>query len=311
MRQGLAALLLALVPGVAAAQERDDLPSLPRDVQERVHEMRADESALRLSGPVVISADSTVAGDLVVEDGTLTLAGRVTGDVLVVRGDLVLEPGSAIGGDVLVVAGGIRGIEAATVSGTLVAHGPTEAARARTDEHEREERRGADEWKGDHDRDDDADRRDRRRRRDEGGLDLGLSVAGNYNRVEGLPIMFGPVIESAGPNRLHLSGQAIWRTEPSASLDDEIGYRIRLEQGLFGDRLRIGGDARSMVRAIEAHGLNSTEAGLAAALFHSDLHDYYQEQSWAARIELRPGRVPVAAQLTYREADHGVVEESD
>ena len=50
-----------------------------------------------------------------------------------------------------------------------------------------------------------------------------VEASGAYNRVEGLPVMFGPVVRTAGPNRLMLSGQAIWRTQPSESLDEELG----------------------------------------------------------------------------------------
>lgn len=307
MKAWIAALpLLLLMPSLARAQE--PLPRLPDDVQERMSDMQADPEAVRIQGPVTIPADSTVGGPLVVEGGTLDLAGRIEGDLLIVRGDLVLRPGSAVTGDVLVIGGDIEGIESATVGGTLLAYGTattlTDADRRdrRRDERERDEKDEADE---------DGDWRHRRRDRDDGGLDLGLSIAGNYNRVEGLPVMFGPVIRSAGPNRLQLSGQAIWRTEPSSSLDEEIGYLVRIDQGLFRDQLRIGGDVAARVLPIETHGLNSTEAGLAAALFHDDLHDYYEEQGWGVHVELRPAAFPIEATLGYRQAEHGLLEVSD
>ena len=62
---------------------------------------------------------------------------------------------------------------------------------------------------------------------DENGLRLGVSIASHYNRVEGLPVMIGPVVRAGDANRLELSGQVIWRTEPSATLEDETGYRAR------------------------------------------------------------------------------------
>ena len=308
MRVRIATLLLALAPALAGAQERT-LPGLPDDVEDRVRSMQTDQTALRIDGAATIPADSTIGRDLVVEGGTLDLFGRVTGDVLVVRGDLVLQPGSSVGGDVLVVGGEIRGIESATVGGTLLAYGPAGAGgddkRAGRDEDKDDE-----DW-DEHDGDDDDDHRHgRHARRHEGGLDLGLSVAGNYNRVEGLPLMFGPVIRTASPNRLQISGQAIWRTEPSESLNEEIGYLIRVDQGLFGDRLRIGGDFASRVLPIETHGLNSTEAGIAAVIGHDDLHDYYEEQAWGAHIELRPNPF-LAASLAYRQAEHGLLQVSD
>ena len=146
---------------------------------------------------------------------------------------------------------------------------------------------------------------------DENGLRLGLSVASNYNRVEGLPLMFGPVLRAGDVNRLELSGQAIWRTDPSASLGDDVGYRVRLDQGLFGGRVRIGGEAISWARPVETHGLSSTEPGLAALLFHSDLHDYYEERAWGAHAELRPWTAPLELRIGFRRADHDPVAISD
>ncbi|HUF13307.1 MAG TPA: hypothetical protein VMN78_09420 [Longimicrobiales bacterium] len=310
MRSILAAVLLALAPALADAQERQPLSDLPNDVEDRVRAMRADPDAFRLTGPVTIGADSVVAGDLVVERGSLYLAGRVAGDVLVVGGNLVLGQGAVIDGDVLVVDGEIEGVDLATVGGTLHAYGPA----GKADEPEFRRRRDDRAARTDDDREDDDEewvRRRRRHRRDEGGLDVGLSVASNYNRVEGLPIRFGPVIETGGPNRLHVTAQAIWRTQPSESLENEIGWQVRVDQGLFRDRLRLGGEVRSLARPIETRNLNSTEASLAAALFHSDLYDYLEEESWAARVELRPRRAPLHASLTYRQAEHGNLEVSN
>lgn len=304
MRNGLAALLLLLVAAGAGAQEPRELPSVPRDVEERIRAMQNDADATKLTGPARIDADA-VERDVVV-DGTLTLEGRVEGDLLVTRGDLILGEGAVVTGDVLVVGGTIQGAEHARIGGTMLSYGPaTHGPVVRRDD------RG--DWKHDEDDEDDDDRGWRRRHRhdEDGGIDVGVSIAGNYNRVEGLPVMFGPVIRTAGPNRFALSAQAIWRTEPSRSLDDEIGYRVRAQQGLFGGQFRLGGEVASMVRAIDRRGLNSTESGLAAALFHSDLHDYYDEESWAVQLELRPAAFPLDAWLVYREAEHDVLEVSD
>jgi hypothetical protein len=163
----------------------------------------------------------------------------------------------------------------------------------------------------DHDHDHDHDHGYDEDDRFESGLDLGVSVASNYNRVEGLPVMFGPILRAGETNRLELSGQAIWRTEPSASLGDDIGYRVRIDQGLFGDRVRVGGEAISWAPPIETHGLNSTEPGLAAALFHSDLHDYFEERAWGLHAELRPGDAPLEARIAFRRADHQLLAVSD
>lgn len=146
---------------------------------------------------------------------------------------------------------------------------------------------------------------------DDDGLTLGLSIASNYNRVEGLPVMFGPVIRAGDSNRLELSAQAIWRTEPSTSLNDETGYRLRIDQGVAGGVVRVGAEAISWARPIETHGLGSTEPGLAAALFHSDLQDYLEDRAWGVHAELRPASLPLEARLAFRVVDHSALEVSD
>jgi hypothetical protein len=61
MRYRLAALLLLLAPVSLAAQERG-MPSLPDDLEDRIHEMQTDPDALRLTGPASIPADSVIQG---------------------------------------------------------------------------------------------------------------------------------------------------------------------------------------------------------------------------------------------------------
>lgn len=307
MRVGMAILLLALAPAAVVAQEPWELPDLPGDVEDRVRAMAAAPGALHTTGPTSIPGDSTVTTSLVVSGGGLGLDGRVVGDVLVLNGDLLLGSGAQVDGDVLVIGGEIRGIEAATVGGTLLAYGAAGTAGAGK-EADRERARGVAVGVA---REGDETVRRRHHSHDRGGIDLGVSVPGNYNRVEGLPIMFGPVIRTEGPNRLHIEGQAMWRTDPSASIADNVGWRVRAEQGLFSDRLRIAGEISSMVQAIETRGLNSTESGLAAAIFHSDLHDYFHREGWAVRLEVRPERVPLEAGLEYRRSEHGLLLVSD
>ena len=145
---------------------------------------------------------------------------------------------------------------------------------------------------------------------DDDGLELGVSIASNYNRVEGLPIVFGPIVRAGDRNRLELSAQAIWRTEPSATLRGEVGYRVRIDQGLAGGLVRVGGEAVSWGRPIETQGLHSREPGLAAVLFHSDLQDYFEERAWGVHVELHPAEL-LETRVAFRSADHDALAVSD
>lgn len=297
MKIAVALLLTAGLPAALAAQ-RDVISQarMPADIETRVRAELRDPDALRLAPPAYIPPDSVVAGDVVVEGGSLTLAGRVTGDVVVVDGDLVLRRSATIGGDAIVVGGALEHEGEPRVGGTLLTFG-----------------RDVRDWRG---REEDDGRRDRRgdgRRseQEDAGLRLGVTVDNNYNRVEGLPIRFGPVIRTPGANSLRVEGMAVWRTEPSEWLDDEVGYDARVEQRLRGGRFRLGGSAFSLVRPIEEHGLSSLESGLSSVIFHTDPQDYYQLEGWGVHAEWRPMPDLLRARVGYRAMQHAPLAISD
>jgi len=84
-----AAVLLALSPAAASAQEADE----PEDL------------LLRIGADVVIESGETV-GTVVVIDGDLTIDGTVTDGVLVISGDATVN--GSIDGDITVIRGDIR-----------------------------------------------------------------------------------------------------------------------------------------------------------------------------------------------------------
>lgn len=71
--------------------------------------------------PVALPRDSTIATTVVVLDGPVTVASRVHGDVVVVRGDLFLHPGAEIDGRAIAVGGGVYNSTLATVKGGRLA----------------------------------------------------------------------------------------------------------------------------------------------------------------------------------------------
>ena len=53
--------------------------------------------------------------------GPVTLAGRISGSLFVINGDVTFEPGAVVGGDVLVVGGTIEGQRNVAVAGSHTA----------------------------------------------------------------------------------------------------------------------------------------------------------------------------------------------
>ncbi|MFW6085542.1 MAG: hypothetical protein ACODAA_10030, partial [Gemmatimonadota bacterium] len=67
-----------------------------------------------------IADGTTIAGDVALLGGTLTVDGDIEGDVLVLGGDLLLEPGSLVMGDVRSMGGNVE-TTGATVTGEILA----------------------------------------------------------------------------------------------------------------------------------------------------------------------------------------------
>jgi hypothetical protein len=287
----LSALLLVALAVPAAAQEQEIRnANLSRQLEWELLRMY-DGGARRIEGDATITASEVVREDVAGLDGTLRVAGRIEGDVAMVNGDVILDPGGSITGSVTVVGGEVRVADEAEVGGTITAYATAREAR-------QDRRRGID---------DEDDHRDHwwERREDrpwgEGYSNLTVRTGASYNRVEGLPIMFGPVLRTSGSNPLRVEALAIYRTESGASLaTDRMGYRATLEQFLGGEgRFSVGGSVYSVVEPMDRWQISDLEASLAAALFHDDYRDHYDRTGWSAFMEANPVR-PLTARVEYR-----------
>ena len=152
-------------------------------------------------------------------------------------------------------------------------------------------------------------------RRDRPGLSLGrsrltLRAGRGYNRVEGLPILFGPVIRTPGTYPLRMEALATFRTE-TFSLD-ELGYWFRLEQSFGGPaRPRLGLMAYSEVQPMEERGVSDLESSITTLILHRDLRDYFQNEGWGVYVDMERTDFPLTARLSFRQEDHFPVEPGD
>ncbi|MGQ0815744.1 MAG: hypothetical protein ACT4O1_15010 [Gemmatimonadota bacterium] len=181
-----------LAAGVAAeAQERPlARADLPRAVEARLTAIIEDPATRQIYGETTIAG--VEASNVVVYNGPLTLSGKVAGELIVIDGDVQFESGSEVTGDVTIIAGDAGGLDQATIGGTVTMYAEGFSPL------DRRERVYA------------VNARTRRVYRDDDLRDWGRSsflirAGQNYNRVEGLPIQFGPVIETGGPRWRHAS----------------------------------------------------------------------------------------------------------
>ena len=278
MQRLIAVLALTLgVAPIAEAQEPAAPGGLPDSVVTEALAVYNSAGTLRASGSLTIAAEQRVEGDVAVLLGPLTIAGEVTGRVVVINGDLVLHPSARIGGGILVIGGGISGRDDATVSGDVRIYRQPLPYREVDGTLEAEPDAWWRPW----------ERSPSRRSR------LRILSAGAYNRVEGLPIKIGPALEHETEwGRLKLEALGIIRTAEEFHWDSEnLGHSAALELAFGGDRgLAIGARHYDIVNPVEDWHLRDVEAALAAALFHRDYRDHYNRHGGGAYLTYSPGR---------------------
>jgi hypothetical protein len=303
MRALAAAVLLACSAQATLAQTPDLRHSgLPRSEAERLERLIDDPATTRFDGDTRIRQSETIDGNLYVHRGILTVAGLVRGEIIAVDGDIVLEPGAEVTGDITVVGGNVRGAEEATLAGTVTEFGEGFGLLAQA----RRFHDGSDDWRGDR-WNSDWDRyrgEDHGWRTDFGSADLAVRVGANYNRVEGLPVQFGPDLRTGGSNPTRLEALAVWRTDIGPLTNTErMGYAARIEQ-FFTRDFRIGASIRSTVEPIEGWNIADLEASLSAAMLHEDQRDYFEREGWSAYMRLAPRRSPLDIVVEYRDEKH-------
>jgi hypothetical protein len=232
---------------------------------------------LRVTGQLDIPADREVDGDVAVLDGPLTIAGRVRGRVLAINADVTLRSGARVDGDVIVV-GGVLETSDAYVGGEMRAY------RQPLLYHQEGDRIVADDPP-----DEESWRRAFRRRSRRTQSKLALGSFGTYNRVEGLPLYFGPSVRQATPwGRVSVNAFGVFRTADDFRWDsDNIGHSVGAEVRVGRDRgLVLRGRLFDVVEPVESWQLNDLEVGLASFSLHRDYRDYYNRHGGSGGVGL-------------------------
>jgi hypothetical protein len=242
-------------------------------------------AAMRVSGRLDIAASQTVNGNVAVLRGPVTIAGRVTGYVIVINGDLTLARDARIDGGIYVVGGYMEGRERATIGGEV--HHYRDPLRFR----EEGERILAESDQTALDEDESWVSRWRRRRR-ESDSKLALMTGGSYNRVEGLAVHAGPSIHrttSWGDVRVDAFG-ILRSADHWQWTSPNVGHDVTAQVGLGRNgALAVGGRAFDIVAPVEAWQLRDGEVGLASFFLHRDFRDYWARHGGSGYLTLRLG----------------------
>jgi len=298
MRALVLVVLCALGATVASAQDTAIViqpesagimvppPELPHAVAEDAVRRYNAPTTTRLVGRARLPHGNEWRGDVAVRNGTVVVAGRVDGTLLVINGDAILDTGAVITGDVIVVGGTVARSPTAVVSGELRVYTAPLAYRIRGEEialappdlRRWFRRLGIEKSWGT------ADSRS----------SLTLATGGTFNRVEGLPVVFGPLFDWKLHRNVRLRVDALGVFRTAGDFTDkrsDLGYLLRTELRA-GETPAYGIEFRAFddVTPVEDWGLRAGEVGWAAFLFQRDYRDYYLSKGIAARAFVQPER---------------------
>ena len=211
--------------------------------------------------------------------GPVRIAGTVDGSLLVVDGDVEFAPSAIVTGEVAVLGGRAIGTESARIGGLRV---EADSVRYAIDDGALHLEAPFEEvWRliG--------------RGEQKSAIGLRLALTRTYNRVEGLPVEFGPRIRyhtKAGTVAADLFG--IFRTGTRLEWNgNNVGHDARVELR-FGrnEHYTIGGRLFDVVAPVEDWQLSEVEVGLAAFLGHSDYRDYFDRHGGSGLFGYRDGK---------------------
>lgn len=331
-----ALLALAVALTAVPARAQDTAPLTPEAARRAVAFFN-DPRTVHLASGFRIAEGASIRGNVAVLEADLEIGGRVEGDVVVINGGVRLLDGAEVTGTVTAVGGTVRREAGARVGGAQRAYadrldymrrGELIYAEAAGDEHRpfasadtiparpspldtiRDAERVAardsagreDGWRRADDMEGDSGWAVERRSVGHGRADFVVAVGQSYNRVEGLPITFGPVVQTESRNPLRLRAMGIFRTEAGPELGPERwGYEARLEQFLFGrGEFRVGGSVFRRIDPIEDWHLTKLENGLSTFFLHRDYRDHFEREGVSAFVTVTPRASPFEATLAFR-----------
>lgn len=280
--------------------------ALPRLVAEEVIRFYNDSATTRLVGRTRLPRGNEWRGNVAVRNGPVFVGGRVQGTLVVINGDLAFEPGGEVTGDVIVV-GGVVDSSGGRIAGEMRQYREPLLYRLASEGDEIEYAPNL-----------------RRRlpsasaRVSWGSADsrssLTIATGGTFNRVEGLPIVFGPLFDWKLKESFRLRIDALGVFRSAGDLSDkrsDLGYMFRSELR-SGEVRPVGLALRAfdVVSPVEDWGLHSNEVGWSSFLFARDYRDYYLNKGWAARVFAQPER-PISLGLEVRREWHTSVAVQD
>jgi hypothetical protein len=252
---------------------------LSRRQREQAQALYNAPATRRETAPFTLPRDSVIRGALAVIGGPVRIAGTIDGALLVINGDVEFTPTATVTGDVAVLGGRVIGTDSARLgalrieadsipyaldAGTLHLEAPFDEVWRLIGHGEQKSAVG-----------------------------VRLALTRTYNRVEGLPIEFGPRLRfrtSAGTVAADVFG--IFRTGSRLEWNgNNVGHNARVELRIGrSEHWSVGGRLFDVVAPVEDWQLSDVEVGLATFITHSDYRDYFDRHGGGAMLGYRDGR---------------------
>jgi hypothetical protein len=270
----------------APASDSTEQGGLPPWVLGRLLEVWNDTLTVRLPGGITIPAGSSLTGQLAAFRGVVRVGGEITGSLTVINGDLTILNGGVIHGDVLVAGGRMTVDSAGVLDGTSQVYWDAASVLRQPDGTlaPRERRRPLGELAT----------AQRTFRSGSVRTTLRLTTGQTYNRIEGLPVVFGGALEWQPSRRLltRLDARGVLRTAGNDSpFRHDLGYSIRADLRLNPPRgFGLSGRAYSVIAGIEEHALPKDEIGWSAFLLQRDNRDYFNNEGVSGSAYMYPAR---------------------
>jgi hypothetical protein len=222
-----------------------------------------------IPGGGLVGPDSTHLGDIIAVSGALTVSGKVTGDCIVVDGDLSLTGESEVLGNVTILGGKIYSSKLSRIRGQVEIYDFSVEVVQKAGTFDIRRTEGQEE---------------KLLHFELGGV-KGFGL-GPYNRVDGLPLLFDASLKSAKPaGGFEISAKPMYRIAAH-----RWGWDLRgeLRGAWWFDR--IGASYYSKAVTNDLYRMGDFENSIAAALIKEDFRNYYEERAVSLWCELPPVR---------------------
>ncbi len=239
---------------------------------------RADD--VRVVGNRVVAADEVITGDVVVVTGDLVVRGHITGSAIAYVGNVTLDSSAVVDGDVIARRGRIFRSSGAIVSGNIV-EGKLPGVEVGRESESSLRVRQTYQWD---DEEGESERKERRNHRWEHDENTDFKLA--YDKVDGLYLGLDinefPVSDYGMQFRTFASGGYAFA---SHSWQGRGGFGFGV---LPRGQLELSLDIYHLTHTEDSWYMSDTENSLAAFFLHEDFRDYYLREGFGSTLAWQP-----------------------